>query len=345
MTNVLNTLFVTTPKAYVAVEGETLKVRVGGETRVQIPSHHLSALVCIGLVSVSPEAMAACAERGVAIVFLSMSGRYLARVEGRTGATPTLRRAQYAIAERPERSAALARSFVCGKIANSRAQLLRAGRTRRSTESIDRAAERLATLANRASEIEDIDRLRGIEGEAAARYFEVFDAMLEREDGETAAFPLRFERRSRRPPENELNAMLSFGYSLLSADCIAAVQAAGLDPGVGYLHAERPGRPALALDLMEELRALWVDRRVLALVRLGQIAASGFERLPTGEVRMNDATRRTFITAYQEAKQTEVTHPLTGQKMPWALVPSVQARLLARAIRGESEYVPFMLGR
>jgi CRISP-associated protein Cas1 len=344
VTNLFNTLYVTTPKAYVGLEGESLKVRVERETRLQIPIHHLSALVCMGPVTVSPEAMGACAERGVAILFHGWSGRFLARVEGPLGATATLRRAQYAAAGTPERALALARAFVAGKIANSRAQLLRAGRTRERTEAIDRAAERLATLGERTLEIKDIDVLRGTEGEAAARYFEVFDDMLETPAAEGAP-SFAFERRSRRPPHNELNALLSFGYSLLSADCLSAVQSSGLDPGVGFLHAERPGRPALALDLMEELRSLWVDRRVLALIRLGQVVISGFERLPTGEVRMNAETRKTFLTAYQEAKQTEITHPLTGQKLAWALVPHVQARLLARAVRGEGEYVPFLLGR
>jgi CRISPR-associated protein Cas1 len=344
MTNLFNTLYVTTPQAYVALEGESLKVRVERETRLQIPIHHLSALVCIGPVTVSPDAMGACAERGVAIVFHGWNGRFLARVEGPLGATATLRRAQHAAASTSERALGFARAFVAGKIANSRAQLLRAGRTRERTETIDRAAERLAALGPKTLEVADLDALRGIEGEAAARYFEVFDDMLET-PADGGAFGFRFERRSRRPPHNELNALLSFGYSLLSADCLSAIQGAGLDPGFGFLHAERPGRPALALDLMEELRALWVDRRVLALIRLRQIGIAGFERLPTGEVRMNAETRKTFLTAYQEAKQGEITHPLTGQKVAWALVPHVQARLLARAIRGEGDYVPFLLAR
>jgi CRISPR-associated protein Cas1 len=210
-------------------------------------------------------------------------------------------------------------------------------------DGIDRAAERLAVLGARALSAVSVEALRGIEGEAAARYFEVFDDMLDPAVEGAAGF--RFERRTRRPPQNELNALLSFGYSLLSADCLSALHSAGLDPGFGFLHDERPGRPALALDLMEELRALWVDRRVLALIRLRQIAVAGFERLPTGEVRMTPETRKTFLTAYQEAKRTEITHPITGQKIAWALVPHVQARLLARAIRGEGEYVPFLLGR
>jgi CRISP-associated protein Cas1 len=175
----------------------------------------------------------------------------------------------------------------------------------------------------------------GREGEAAARYFEVFDGMLG-----PGAF--RFEKRTRRPPENEVNALLSFGYALLSQDCLAAAQTAGLDPAVGFLHAERPGRPALALDLMEEFRALVADRLVLAMIRLGQVKPEGFERLPTGEVKMADATWKAFLVEYQTRKQDEVTHPFTGQTATWALIPHIQARLFARAVRGEGEYVPFL---
>ncbi len=344
MTNVLNTLYVSTPKAYVALEGDSLKVRVEHETRLQVPLHHLVSLVCLGPVTVSPEAMGACAEHGVTIVFLGWNGRFLARVEGPLAATATLRRAQHEAQRDAVRRPELARAFVAGKIANSRSQLLRAGRTRDATERIAAATERLSLLAKQALTVDDVDVLRGVEGEAAARYFEVFDDMLGTEGGaDEPAF--RFEKRTRRPPLNELNALLSFGYALLHSDCLAAVHSAGLDPGIGFLHDERPGRPALALDLMEELRSLWVDRRVLAMIRLRQIQLDGFERFPTGEVRMNDATRRTFLKVYQEGKRDEITHPLTGQKMAWALVPHVQARLLARAIRQEGEYVPFLLGR
>lgn len=203
---------------------------------------------------------------------------------------------------------------------------------------MDLAAERLRVLGERVTEggAADLDALRGIEGEAAARYFEVFDVMLGSE-----AF--RFEKRSRRPPENAVNAMLSFGYALLVADCVAALNTAGLDPAVGYLHPERSARPALALDLMEELRAPWVDRMVLAMVRRGQVDPGDFETMPTGEVRMRDDARRRFLVEYQTRKRDEVTHPLTGQSGSWALVPFIQARLLARAIRAEGDYVPFVL--
>lgn len=335
-TNVLNTLYVTVPKAFVGREGESLKVKVERETRLQVPLHHLASVVCFGPVTVSPEAMEACAGAGVSVAFLGYSGRFQARVEGRLSQTATLRRAQYRAAEEPARCLAPARGFVAGKIANSRVQLRRAGRTRQELlEEIGSAAERLKVLGERVLDAPGLDELRGVEGEAAARYFEVFDAMLG--PGE-----LRFDKRTRRPPLNEINALLSFGYALLSQDCMSAAQAAGLDPAVGFLHAERPGRPALALDLMEELRALWVDRLVLAMVRLGQLKADGFERLPTGELRMTDPTRRAFLLEYQARKQDEVTHPLTNQTASWALMPHIQARLLARAIRGEGDYVPFL---
>ncbi len=337
MTNVHNTLYVTVPEAWIATEGETLRVKVGAETRLQVPLHHLVSVVCFHTARMSAEAMAACAQRGVAVVWLGYNGRFLARVEGAPGYTATLRREQYRAADDVERTLALARSFVVGKVANTRTLLRRAGRTRvEETEAVDRAAERLKVLAQRAVEAKDLDALRGLEGEAAARYFELFDVMLGSE-----AF--RFERRSRRPPENPVNAMLSFGYALLTADCVAALNTAGLDPAVGYLHPERSARPALALDLMEEFRGLVVDRMVLAMVRRGQVKLADFEDLPTGEVRMRDAARKDFVKEYQTRKQEEVTHPATGQTATWALMPHLQARLLARAVRKDGEYVPFLL--
>lgn len=337
MTNVYNTLYVTVPEAYVAREGETLKVKVDRAVRLQVPMHHLVSVVCFGPVAMSPEAMAGCAERGVAVAFLGVTGRFLARVEGPLGRTATLRREQYRAADDPARALALARGFVGGKVANTRTLLRRGERTRTAVAAaLGRAADRLLALGGAVLEAADLDALRGVEGEAAARYFEVFDALLG--DAE-----MRFEQRSRRPPTNAVNAMLSFGYALLASDCGAALQATGLDPAVGYLHAERSGRPALALDLMEEFRALWVDRMVLSMVRLGQVGPGDFDALPTGEVRLKDATRKAFLVEYQKRKQDVVTHPATGQSAAWALMPHLQARLLARAIRGECEYVPFLM--
>ena len=337
MTNVLNTLYVTVPEAWVGLEGETLRVKVGSETRVEVPLHHLVSVVCFQQVRMSGEAMLACHQRGVSVVWLGFGGRFLARVEGAPGHTATLRRAQFRAADDPERTLVLARGFVGGKIANSRTVLRRASRTRDDrTEALDRAADRLQALGARVLDAPDLDVLRGVEGEAAARYFEVFDAMLADDD-------LRFEKRSRRPPENPVNALLSFGYALLSADCVAALNGAALDPAVGFLHIERSARPALALDLMEEFRAAAVDRMVLAMIRRRQVDAADFETLPTGEVRMKDAARRAFLAEYQKRKQETVTHPATGQEGTWGLMVHLQARQLARAIRGEGDYVPFLL--
>lgn len=337
MTNVLNTLYVTTPNAWVGQEGDSLRVRVERETRVQVPMHHLVAMVCLGPVSVSPAAMHACAEAGITIAFLDPVGRFLARVEGPMAAGSVLRRAQHRVADDASKRVQIARSFVAGKIANSRTQLRRAGRTREHAgDVIDRAADRLMTLGTKALDMVASDSLLGVEGEAAALYFGAFDEML----GDTE---LRFERRSRRPPQNAVNAMLSFGYALLNVDCQAALQAVGLDPCLGFLHAARPGRPALALDLMEELRSPIVDRLVLAMVRRAQVSADDFETLPTGEVRMKDATRKSFLVEYQNRKRDEVAHALAAEPVPWALVPHIQARQLARVIRGEGQYVPFLL--
>jgi CRISPR-associated protein Cas1 len=333
VTNFHNTLYVTTDGAFIGREGESLRVRIGNQTKLQVPLHHLASVVCFGQISVSPEAMHACAEAGVAVLFLSHSGRFLARVEGSAPSAVMMRRAQYAAGDDEARSLALARAFVAGKVANSRLVLLRASRTR-DAAAIAAAAERLATLGDRALKAASHEQLLGVEGEAASRYFDVFDSMLESD-------VFRFDKRTRRPPLNEVNALLSFGYVLLLGDCLAAVQSACLDPAVGFLHTLRPGRPALALDLMEEFRAVVVDRMVMAMIRLGQVKPADFERQPTGAVAMTSGARKAFIVEYQTRKKDEIMHPLTGQTATWALMPHLQARLLARAIRGEGEYVPF----
>jgi CRISPR-associated protein Cas1 len=337
MTNVLNTLYVTIDGASVHLEGTSLRVVVEKKVRVQVPIHHLTSLVLMARVYVTPQAMEYCAENAVSVAFMTGNGRYLARVEGRAVRSAALRREQYRAADDLERSLAIARGFVAGKIANSRTFIRRVGRTREGAEEgIDNAAERLVVLGRRALEVVDFDVLRGTEGEAAALYFELFDTMVDREN-------MRFERRTRRPPGNPVNALLSFGYALLAADCQSALQSAGLDPSVGFLHVERPGRPALALDLMEELRAPVVDRLVVSTIRLGQFAPKDFETLPTGECRFTDDARRRFIVEYQERKRDEVVHPLASESVSWGLVPLLQARLLARAVRRETAYLPFLL--
>jgi CRISP-associated protein Cas1 len=338
-----NTLFVTIPGAYLAKDHENIAVRVEHETRLSVPLHHLGGVVCFGHVSASPELMAACVERGIGISFLKADGRFLARVEGPVSGNVLLRRRQFRLADDPIASARLARSCVVGKIANARSLLVRSAREQgteaRSVpllEAASRLADRLGALSKEDLSLETV---RGYEGEAAASYFAVFGSMIRADD---PAF--RFTTRTRRPPLDAVNALLSFLYALVLHDCSSALAAVGLDPAVGYLHADRPGRPSLALDLMEEFRPVLADRLTLALINRGQVSPKGFQREPSGGVLMDDGTRKTVLVAYQERKQSALTHPLTNEEATYALVPHIQARLLARAIRGDLEnYPPFLL--
>jgi CRISPR-associated protein Cas1 len=338
-----NTLFVTTPGAYLAKDRENVEVRVEHQTRMSIPLHHLGGVVCLGHVSASPELMAACAERGIGISFLTAEGRFLARVEGPPSGNVLLRRRQYRLADDPAATARLARGFIIGKIANSRALMIRSAREQADDErtatlhaSAARLSERLADLNRRDAPVES---LRGVEGEAAATYFAAFGSMIRPDHPE-----FRFTTRSRRPPKDPVNSLLSFAYALLRHDCESALAAVGLDPAVGYLHADRPGRPSLALDLMEEFRPALADRLVLALLNRGQVSPRGFTRDLAGGIVMDADTRKTILVAYQERKQVPLTHPLTGEATTFALVPHIQARLLARAIRGDlADYPPFLI--
>ena len=337
-----NTLFVTTAGAYLAKEHENIAVRIEHETRLTVPLHHLGGVVCLGPISASAELMAVCAERGIGLSFLDANGRFLARVEGPASGNVLLRRRQFRLADDPKFAADLARRFVIGKVANSRALLVRSARERHDGETL--ALVSTAThLAERLADLEhadlSVDTVRGHEGEAAARYFSAFDGMIRSPD---PAF--RFATRTRRPPRDPVNSLLSFIYALLSHDCASALAAVGLDPGVGYLHVDRPGRPSLALDLMEEFRPALADRLVLALVNRGQVTSKGFVRDETGGVTMDAETRKTVLVAYQERKQTALTHPTTGEATTFALVPHIQARLLARVIRGDlAHYPPFLV--
>lgn len=338
-----NTLFVTTAGAYLAKDHENIAVRVEHQTRMTVPFHHLSGVVCFGPVSASPELMGACAERGIGVSFLDVNGRFLARVEGPASGNVLLRRRQYRLADDPQATARLARGCVVGKIANARSLLVRSAREQRDEARTATLLGAASRLADRLADLErgepSVETVRGHEGEAAASYFAVFDAMIRSDD---PAF--RFTTRSRRPPLDAVNALLSFLYALLQHDCTSALAAVGLDPAVGYLHADRPGRPSLSLDLMEEFRPALADRLALALINRGQVTAKGFRREATGGVLMDDATRKTVLVAYQERKQAALTHPLTNESTTYALVPHIQARLLARTIRGDLEpYPPFLV--
>lgn len=339
-----NTLFVTTQGSYVAKEGQNLQVRVKDDKKLEVPIHHLSGVVCFGRVNVSPFAMAACLENSVALSFMTEEGRFLGRLEGSTSGNVLLRRMQHRAADDKRGGAALSRSFVLGKIANSRVLLLRAARETDDaapSEDLRRAAAKLARSLAMLERPEGltVDALRGIEGDAASVYWSVFDRMIR--SGDTA---FRFAGRNRRPPRDPVNAVLSFCYAILAHDCAAALRATGLDPDVGFLHTDRPGRMSLALDLMEELRAPVVDRLVLALVNRGQIKGSGFTQGPSGAVRMSDDTRKVVLVEYQKRKQEALKHPFTKEKTTAGLVPHVQSRLLARAIRGDLDaYPPYLL--
>lgn len=334
----LNTLFVTTQGSYLAKEGETVVVKVDRRVRLQLPVHTLDGIVCFGQVSVSPFLLGFCAERDVCVSFLSENGRFLARVCGPVSGNVLLRRTQYRWADDPERSAAIARAVIIGKIVNSRKVLQRALRDhpeRGDSEAVRAAVDRLGAILMHLKNPMPLDRLRGFEGEAAMVYFRVFDHLILDRSG---AFS--FRERSRRPPLDRVNCLLSFVYTLLMHDVRSALECVGLDPAVGYLHRDRPGRPGLALDMMEEFRPYLADRLVLSLINLGQVKAGGFKQAETGAVHMDGDTRKTVLVAYQKRKQDVVRHPFLQEKMPVGLLFHAQALLMARHVRGDLDGYP-----
>jgi CRISPR-associated protein Cas1 len=340
MRQLLNTLFVTTQGAYVSREGETVLVRVEHETKLRVPIHTLGGIVCFGQVSCSPPLMELCGERNVAISFLSEHGKFYARVQGAVSGNVLLRREQYRRADSEEKSAEVARAVVIAKIANCRTVLLRGARDRPEapqSPELEAAAQRLARLLDDLRQPSPLDAVRGVEGDAARTYFGVFDHLItaQKED-------FFFHERSRRPPLDNVNALLSFFYTLLAHDVTAALETVGLDPAVGYLHRDRPGRPSLALDLMEEFRPILADRLALSLINRQQIRGKGFRKTETGAVMMDDSTRKEVLVAYQKRKQEEIQHPFLNEKLAVGLLPIAQAMLLARCLRGDLDgYPPF----
>jgi len=313
-------------------------IRQEKEVKLRVPVHTLAGIVCFGQVTCSPFLMGFCAEQGVRITFLSEYGRFLARVEGPVSGNVVLRRAQYRRADDQAGSAAVVRPIVAAKIANSRAVLQRALRDHpdaEGAEEIQRAVSRLKQQLLRWENVADVAALRGIEGDAARTYFGVFDHLLLA--GKDEFF---FVGRSRRPPRDNVNALLSFVYTLLVHDVSSALQGVGLDPSVGYLHRDRPGRPSLALDLMEELRSFFADRLVLSLINRKQVQGRGFSMSETEAVTMDDDTRKTVLVAYQKRKQETLRHPFIGKEVTLGLVPHLQALLLARFLRGDLDGYP-----
>ncbi|MBI3891111.1 MAG: type I-C CRISPR-associated endonuclease Cas1 [Candidatus Wallbacteria bacterium] len=340
MTNVHNVLYITTQGAWLRKDHETVLVRVERQNRLAIPLHHLEGIVCFGRVNVTPNLLGACATRGISLSFLTETGRFLGRVEGPVSGNVLLRRSQYRRADDAEASARLAKSFLLGKLGNARVLLLRSAREQAepSDGPLGRAAARISEHLRELGLAEGLDSIRGVEGRAAATYFGVFDRLIRRQKEDFS-----FSGRTRRPPRDPMNALLSFLYALLRRDAESALGAVGLDPQVGYLHVDRPGRPSLGLDLMEELRPALADRLAVGLVNLAQVKARGFDASATGAVSMNEATRKEVLVAYQKRKQESLRHPFTDSTIPLSLVVHVQARLLARVIRGDlADYPPFV---
>ncbi len=335
-----NVLYVTTPEAFLILEGETVVVKKEEGKALKLPLHNLEAIVCFNYPGVSPALMGACAERNIGLTFLRPSGRFLARVTGRVKGNILLRKRQYELAQDESTCVSIAASCLLGKIANSRVVIERALRDHAMLVDVPALREVSAFLKATLPAIRDADSLetlRGLEGSAAKQYFRVFGQMVlhQKED-----FP--FKERNRRPPRDNLNDLLSYFYTLLTYEVASALEAVGLDPQMGFLHADRPGRPSLALDLMEELRPVLADRLALTLVNRKQIKGSGFVQKESGGVLMDDATRKAVIIAWQERKQEQIIHPYLKERIPFGLIPHVQAQLLARHLRGDLDaYPPF----
>jgi len=336
ITQLLNTLFVQSQGAYLRLDHDTLKVEIDGQTKLQIPLHHLGGLALFGNVLISPFLLHRCAQDGRQVVWFTSKGEFQGRLVGPTSGNVLLRRAQHEALDDPKKTLSLAQRFVEAKAKNTRTVLQRAVRERPPTPLLLRALEEHKWVLKRLPQASSLDEVRGLEGQASAAYFAAFDDLILTEE-------FRFSGRTKRPPRDPVNALLSFLYALTINDCVAALEGVGLDPQIGYLHALRPGRPALALDLLEEFRAWWADRLALALLNRRQLASKHFEHRPGGAVFLNESGRRSVIEAYQRRKQETVRHPLVKDPVPIGLLPHLQARLLARYLRGDlPEYPPFL---
>ncbi len=337
----LNTLFVTSQGSYLSKEGETVVVKTDGEVRLRVPIHTIAGIVCFGNVGCSPYLMGFCAENDVAISFLSEHGRFLARVQGPASGNVLLRREQYRKADDPKVSAETASFILSGKIANSRTVLQRAIRDHAPSiaeQEVRAAVLRLTRHLEGIQQERSLDDLRGIEGDAAHNYFDVFNHLIV---AQKESFS--FHDRNRRPPMDNVNCLLSFIYTLLMHDIRSALESVGLDPAVGFLHRDRPGRPSLALDVMEEFRPFIADRLVLSLINLKQVQNKGFKKMDSGAVIMTDDARKTVLVAYQERKQEELSHPFLDEKVRIGMLFHIQALLMARYLRGDLDgYPPFI---
>lgn len=341
MKQLLNTLYVTTPDAYLRLEGETVCVMIDKEKRLQVPLHHLNAFVLFDTM-MSPALMGRCAADGRSIIWLNRSGKFMARMEGPVNGNILLRQTQYRAADNVELSLKIAQRFIAGKIRNSRQVLMRGARDSKNEQektALVQSARLLAGNLNKLAHAQSLDIVRGLEGDSARVYFAALPMLIRPLARETFAFTTR----NRRPPLDCFNALISFLYALVLGDCRSALETVGLDPQLGFLHAVRPGRVSLALDLLEEFRAPICDRLAITLINREQLQAKDFDHRDGGSVLLNDAGRKTVIAAFQTRKQEEINHPLLGQNVYIGLLPQIQARLLARYLRNDiDEYVPYL---
>lgn len=340
MKRLSNVLYITSPDAYLSLEGETICVKKEDQPGTRLPLHNLENIVCFNYQGVSPALMGACVERNVGLCFLTPHGRFLARVSGKVRGNVLLRKRQHEVSEDEALCLPIAASFLIGKLYNSRKVVERARRDHAMLVDIarlEKVSEYLKHTIRGLSGCETIDELMAYEGNAAKIYFGEFDQLILQQKDE-----FRFKERSRRPPLDRMNSLLSFFYTLLTNEVVSALETVGLDPYVGFLHADRPGRPSLALDVMEELRPIFADRLALSLVNRRQVTAEGFSQKESGGILMDDETRKIVLTAWQERKQEEIIHPYLKERIPFGLLPYVQAMLLARHLRGDLDaYPPF----
>lgn len=341
MRKLLNTLYVTIPESHLAREGENILIKVKDEIRFRIPIHNIEGIVCFGYIGASPSAMRLCWENGVELSFLTEHGKFLARTSGEVSGNVLLRRKQYRWADEEIEKLRLSKRFVEAKIHNSRRVLQRAVRDHNDViqdEGLRNVIGYMKNMIGRVESAPSVDVVRGIEGEAARTYFSKFDCLIINQKEH-----FRFNERVKRPPTDYVNALLSFVYTLLAHECMSALETVGLDPQVGYLHVDRPGRKSLALDMMEELRPYLADRMVLSLINRKQVSENGFIKRENGAVLMNDETRKEVLVSWQNRKREEIIHPFLEEKIHLGLVPYTQAMLLARNIRGDlDDYPPFL---
>lgn len=341
MKKLLNTLYVLTEDCYLTLDGENVVILRDSETLGRFPLHTLENIVSFSYKGASPALMGACAERSVGLCFFTPQGRYLARTSGREQGNVLLRKEQYRISDNLDSSCRYAKNMIIGKVFNCRWSLERTVRDhelRVNAEQIRAISGELYDGIKTLQGCDSLDQLRGMEGELASRYFSVFDDLIINQKAD-----FTFENRNRRPPLDNVNALLSFVYTILTNDCANALQSVGLDPYVGFMHRDRPGRKSLALDLVEEFRGIMADRFVLTLINTKVIRKEHFDTQKDGAVLLNDAGRKQFFAAWQAHKKEQITHPYLKEKMEWGLVPYVQSLLLARTIRGDlDEYPPFL---